>query len=304
MILPQFLHVGDKVALISPSGAQPPEKLEKALDSVRDFGLEPVAYPTCYLRHGYLAGTDKERAKDLTDAFLNPDTKAVISIRGGYGAHRLLEYVDFDEIASTGKALYGYSDITALHMELNRRGLISWHTPMPGTEWYQGLDDFTKESVKFALFGSLPSKIVNPDGSRLKTLIAGSAEGELIGGNLSLVASTLGTYYEIEVKDKILFLEDVDELPYKIDRMLLQLRHGGKLDNCAGIIFGEFSNCEAEEPSKSITVNDIIEELVGDIGKPVVSGLHCGHVLPTACLPLGARVLLNADEGIINIQGE
>jgi muramoyltetrapeptide carboxypeptidase len=271
---------------------------------VLEFELKPLIFPSCEKKHGYLAGMDKERARDLTAAFASPDVKAVICIRGGYGAHRLLEYVDFDAIAASGKPLYGYSDITALHMEMNRRGVVSWHTPMPGTEWYKGLDNFTKNSVKAAMFGPMPRKLVNPNGvGAIKTLIPGKADGPVCGGNLSLVSASIGTFYEIDTRGKILFLEDIDESPYHIDRMLLQLRHAGKFRDCVGVVFGPFTDCEPRDAEKSLTIDEVINELVGDINKPVVTGFQCGHILPTTCLPLGARVLLDADIAEMRVLG-
>ena len=304
MYLPAFLHKGDEVALIAPSGPQPQDRLKHAEKSVQDFGLIPRLYPTCMKKHGYLAGTDMERARDLTDAFMSSEIKAVICMRGGYGAQRLLEYVDFDDIAASGKPLYGYSDITALHIEMNRRGVVSWHTPMPGTEWYKGLDQFTGDSVYKALFGPLPEKLVNPENAgSLKTLIPGKTEGILCGGNLTLASSSIGAFYEIDTKGKILFLEDTEESPYRIDRMLLQLRHAGKFEDCAGVIFGTFTDCEPSNAETSLSVDEVINELAYKIKKPVISGFQCGHVMPTACLPLGVRVLLDADNAEINVLG-
>jgi len=280
----------------------PPDKLDAALDSIRKFGLEPLVFPSCLSKHGYLAGTDRERASDLTEAFASRDTKAVICIRGGYGAHRLLEYVNFDAIAASRKPLYGYSDITALHMEMNRRGVVSWHTPMPGKEWLLELDDFTLQSVKAALFGPMPRELKNPISTgEMKSITPGKAKGIICGGNLSLVAATLGTFYEINTKGKIIFLEEVEEAPYRIDRMLLKLRHAGKFKDCSGIVFGAFTDCEPKDPKMSLTVEDIIIELTGDIKKPVITGFQCGHVLPTASIPLGMRVLLDADNATLRV---
>jgi len=304
VLLPEFLHKGDEVALIAPSGFQPQERLDKAVESVKGFGLRPTLFPTCTKKYGYLAGTDMERARDLTDAFASSDIRAVICIRGGYGAQRLLEYVDLDAIAASGKPLCGYSDITALHIEMNRRGVVSWHTPMPGTEWYKGLDAFTAESLKAALFGPMPDKLINPEGAgMMKALTPGKAEGALCGGNLTLVASSAGTPYEIDTKGKILFLEDIDELPHRIDRMLLQLRYAGKFEDCAGVVFGAFTGCEPANAETSLTVEDVIGELAENIKKPVITGFQCGHILPTACLPLGATVLLDADNTEMKVLG-
>jgi len=304
LLLPKFLKTGDKAALIAPSGAQPQERMESAVKSVEGFGLKPLLFPCCTKQYGYLAGTDAERARDLTDAFSSPDIKAVICIRGGYGAQRLLDLVDFDAIAASGKPLYGYSDITALHIEMNRRGVVSWHTPMPGTEWYKGLDLYTNNALKAALFGPLPNELANPENTGpIMPLTAGKAEGVLIGGNLTVLASSVGTSNGIDVKGKIIFLEDVDESPYRIDRMLLQLKRAGVFDGCAGVIFGTFTGCEPADPAASLSVGEILYELAIQIKKPVVTGFQCGHTLPTACLPLGAAVSLDAGRAEIKILG-
>ncbi|MDR0999667.1 MAG: LD-carboxypeptidase [Clostridiales bacterium] len=295
--LPNFLKQGDKVALISVSSPQPQGTLEAAMQSVADFGLNPVAYATCGYARGYLAGTDAERARDLIEAFDDDDIAGVICIRGGYGAHRVFDLVNFDRIAASGKPLYGYSDVTALHIAMQNRGVISFQTPMPGTEWYKGLDDYTKQGVRQLLFGPLPSEIANPDGAKLNTMRPGIARGELVGGNLSLVTSTIGTPYQLDVDGKILFLEDVGESPRHLDRMLLQLRHSGLLTACAGIIFGAFTDCAAENPDKSLTIEQVLDDLTADLNIPVVSDLQCGHCMPTASLPLGAQIILDARAG-------
>ncbi|MDR1542634.1 MAG: LD-carboxypeptidase [Clostridiales bacterium] len=303
MRFPPFLSLSDKVALISASGPVPEGRLEASIASVRAFGLEPIVYPTCSLKHGYLAGTDKQRAKDLQDAFANPEAKAVICIRGGYGAQRLAEYVDYGKIAESGKGLYGYSDATALHIELNQRGLATWHAPMPSTEWIKELDPFTISSLKAALFGPMPRVLENEDSFPRHTLVPGVAEGILAGGNLSLVASSIGTPYELDASGKILFLEDVDESPYHIDRLLLHLRSRGMFKSCAGVILGPFVDCKASSEKDSLNIDEIIEELLSDIGKPVMKDFQCGHMLPTLSVPLGAKVRLDAGAKSVEILG-
>jgi muramoyltetrapeptide carboxypeptidase len=221
----------------------------------------------------------------------------VICIRGGYGAHRVFDHVDFDKIAATGKPLYGYSDVTALHMAMQNRGIISFQTPMPGTEWYKGMDAFTEKGVRQLLFGPLPNEIANPDGAELIIMRPGVAQGELVGGNLSLVTSSVGAPYQLNTSGKILFLEDVEESPRHLDRMLLQLRHAGLLHECAGIVFGAFTDCEAENPEKSLTIEQVLDDLTDGLDIPIVRGLRCGHCMPTASLPLGARVTLDANAG-------
>ncbi|MDR0906095.1 MAG: LD-carboxypeptidase [Oscillospiraceae bacterium] len=286
--MPEFLRSGDRVALLAPSGPQPPEKLDAAVQSVVDFGLVPEVYDSCRARHGYLAGSDSLRAADINRAFADASVRGVICIRGGYGAHRLMNLIDFDIIRANPKPLFGYSDITALHIAINQlAGVATYHAPMPGTEWYKGLDAFTEAQTRAVLFGPLPR-----EAAPATVLSAGSARGVLTGGNLSLIVSTLGTPYEIDTRGKILFIEDVDEEPYAIDRMLLHLRDSGKLADCAGIVLGAFTNCVAgkKEPV-SLTLGEIFAELL-PADKPVLSDFQCGHILPTLCLPMGAEVAI------------
>lgn len=302
MITPKPLFRGARVALIAPSGPVPEDRLEPAVASVQAFGLVPVVYPSCQLRHGYLAGYDRVRAEDLNNAFADDSIDGVICIRGGYGAQRLLERIDWDIVAKNPKVFCGYSDVTILHIMMNQRcDFVTYHTPMPSTEWYAGLDVFTKNSLRAALFGAQEAEIVNPDNIPLHTIAKGTCRGVLTGGNLSLVTSSLGTPYEIDTKDKILFLEDIDEAPYRIDRMLLMLKQAGKLRGCAGILLGAFTNCAAQEPEKSLTLHDVITELLLDEGKPILGALQCGHILPTLSLPLGVNTLMDATNRTLRV---
>jgi len=301
MAMPAFLREGDAVALIAPSSAPRPGALEPAVESVRALGLVPKAYPSCTLEHGYLAGTDEQRARDVNDAFADPEARGVVCVRGGYGAHRLMGRIHWDAAVESRKPLYGYSDVTALHLELNRRGLITWHTPMPATEWRKNPGEYTMGYLRAALFGPLPARIENPPAVPLETLAPGRAEGVLCGGNLSLVAATLGTPYELDAKGKILFLEDIGEIPYRLDRMLLQLKHAGKFDDCAGVLLGPFTDSVPDNTLPTLTVAQVLAEILGDIGRPVLAGLQCGHVLPTASLPLGMRVSLDATAQTIRL---
>ncbi len=302
MITPEPLTKGARVALLSPSGPVPRDRLEPAVASVRGMGLTPVVYPSCLLRHGYLAGYDSARAEDLNNAFADETIQGVICIRGGYGAQRLLERINWDVVAKHPKVFCGYSDITILHQMMNQRcGFVTYHTPMPSTEWYAGLDAFTKNSLRSVLFGGQEPDIVNPDDSPMHTIAKGSCRGVLVGGNLSLVVSTLGTPYEIDTKDKVLFLEDIGESPYRIDRMLLMLKQAGKLRACAGILLGAFTDCAASDPENSLTLHDVITELLLDEGKPILGALQCGHVLPTLSLPLGVNVLMDATNRTLRV---
>lgn len=291
---PTPLSPGARVALIAPSGPVPEDRLEPAAESVRALGLEPVVYESCRARHGYLAGEDSLRAQDLNRAFADPSIQGILCIRGGYGAQRFLHQVHWEKIARTPKFFAGYSDVTALHTALTQRcGFCTYHTPMPSTEWYKGLDGFTMASLRGVLFGE-QVPLENPPGVPLQTLAPGTAEGELTGGNLSLVSSSLGTPWEIDTRGKILFLEDVDEAPYRVDGMLTHLRNGGKLQDCAGIVLGHWEKCGVPEGKDSLTLEQIFRELLAPLGKPVLMGLACGHCLPTLSLELGGRCRLDA----------
>ena len=296
MLTPNSLYPGARVALLCASSLIAEERLEPSIVAVKAMGLEPVVYPSCYYvnRHGYFAADDAQRAKDIQDAFSDPTIPGIICIRGGYGAGRLLPFLNWKDIARHPKPLYGYSDVTALHIALNQCcRMVSYQTPMPSTEWYKDTDDFTVTYLRRALFGALTGPM--PMGGNVETLQGGKAKGLLCGGNLSLVCDSLGTPWEIDTKGKLLFLEDVGEKTYRIDGMLTQLRNAGKLDDCAGILLGYWTDCEPEYPDRTLTIPEIIEEVVLPAGKPVLSGLACGHSLPTMSLPLGATVVMDAD---------
>ena len=304
MITPKPLFPGARVALVCASSAVPEERLQPAVDAVRALGLEPVLYPSCYFanRHGYLAADDAQRAADLNHAFLDDSIDGILSIRGGYGAHRILPLLDWEMIRRHPKYFSGYSDVTALHTALNQHcSLVTYHTIMPSTEYYQPIDDYSMEWLKKALFGGLTGRLDNPAGQPVTTLAGGCAEGKLCGGNLSLLIASLGTPWEIDTWGKLLFLEDIGEKTYRVDSMLTQLRNAGKFRDCAGVILGAWTDCVPEYPEKTLELPEIFEELIVPAGKPVLMDVACGHVLPTLALPLGANVRLDADAGIIEI---
>lgn len=304
MTTPKPLFPGARVALVCASSAVPAERLVPAVEGVKELGLTPVLTPSCYFenRHGYFAESDVQRAKDIQDAFADENIDGVLSIRGGYGAHRILPLLDFAAIAAHPKYFSGYSDVTALHTAFNQVcGFVTYHTPMPSTEYYEPVDEFTMTSMKKALFGGLSGPLVNPEGQSVTCLQGGTAEGILCGGNLSLLAASLGTPWEVDTKDKILFLEDIGEKTYRIDSMLTQLRNAGKFDDCAGVVLGAWTDCPPEYPEKTLLLPEIFEELILPAGKPVLADLACGHVLPTLSLPLGARVKLDAARGLLEV---
>ena len=300
MFAPKPLFPGAKVALVAPASAVPENKLENALLLMKKLQLEPVLYPSCYFanRDGYLAATDAQRAKDIMDAFADPSIDGVWCIRGGYGGHRILPLLDKEIICKNRKWFGGYSDVTALHLFFNQEcHMQTFHCTMPSTE--PNLDDYTLSYLKKALFGGLSGTLTYSQ--EITTLVSGKAEGILCGGNLSLVAASLGTPWEIDTKGKILFLEDIGEKTYRVDSMLTQLRNAGKFGDCAGILLGAWTDCVPEYPEKTLLLPEIFRQLLVPAGKPILMDIPCGHCLPTLALPLGARVRMDADSKTITI---
>lgn len=299
---PMPLYPGARVALISPSGPVEENKLTAAVESVRTIGLDPVVFPSCTRTHGYLAGNDFSRAEDIEQAFFDCSLDGILCVKGGYGAQRLLERLDWDKIGENPKFFGGYSDVTALHLQLNQRcHMATWHIPMPATEWCNNMDIFTLASLRRAMFSGAPGPLYNPENEPLRCLAKGAARGQLIGGNLSTVVSTLGTQWEINTHHKILFLEDVNEPAYRIDRMLLQLKQAGKLADCDGIILGQFTGCETSEEWGMNTPEEMFKELLLDECKPIISNLFCGHSMPTLSLPMGLNVMIDATNTTITV---
>jgi muramoyltetrapeptide carboxypeptidase len=236
------------------------------------------------------------------DAFTDPDIQGIWCIPGGYGCHRILPLLDKDLIRCNPKWFGGYSDVTALHTFFNQEcHLESYHCIMPSTE--PDADPFTLTWLKKALFADLSGKLDYPENSAPNTLVPGTAAGPLCGGNLSLVAASLGTPWEIDTRGKILFLEDIHEKTYRVDSMLTQLRNAGKFRDCVGIILGAWTDCEPEYPEKTLQLPEIFEELIAPAGKPTLTDLACGHTLPTLALPMGRMCQLDADHGIITLGG-
>jgi muramoyltetrapeptide carboxypeptidase len=302
MIKPRPLKQGDPVALIAPSSPVAEEKIELSLESIRFLGLEPIPFPSCFMKNGYLSGTDEARAKDVNDAFLDPSIRGIFCLRGGYGATRILPLLDYKGIGRNPKFFAGYSDITALHTVFNKLcGFITYHAPMP-SRGYQTLDSFTLESLTAAVFyGSLPGKVCNPPEEKIETICPGIAHGRITGGNLSVMAAALGSPYEIDTKGKILFIEEVDELPYRIDRNLTALKLAGKLEAAAGIILGTFADMPKEdaEPADTLSLSQIFDQTVRPLGIPTINNLRSGHIYPQIIIPMGMTAELNATEGTV-----
>ncbi|MGL4569066.1 MAG: S66 peptidase family protein [Fusobacteriaceae bacterium] len=307
MIEAKKIKKGDKVALVGTSGAISKDRLREGIEFVKKLGLEPIVGESCNGEYGYLSGSDQLRASDLNKFFSDETISGIFCMRGGYGAPRILDLIDYEVVKRNPKIFIGYSDITALHLAFNQKSnLITYHSPMPSTEFYKIVDEYTLKSflnniMERENFLENEKLIENPEEHQLITLVHGKAQGELIGGNLTLIASLMGTPYEIDTKGKILFLEDIDEEPYRIDRILTQLRLAGKFQEAAGIILGAFTNCEAKNPERSLSLEEVIADTVLSSGKPVIKNLAAGHCLPTMTLPLGKIVNIDTKCGSLEI---
>ncbi len=305
MIYGKKLQFGDTIGFVAPSGAVREDgAIERAAAETERMGFKVKFGASNHGRYGYLAGNDEARARDVNDMFRDDTVDAIFCLRGGYGAMRILDLIDYEAIRANPKIFVGFSDVTALHIAmLNRAGLVTFHGPMPTANWANGpLDDFSRDALYRVLMRAEPAGMLpNPPEYPRQTIASGTAEGQLVGGNLMLVASSLGTPWEIDTKGRILFLEEVGEKTYCVDRMLTQLRLAGKFDDCTGVVFGNFNNCNVEYEQFGLTLDEIIRDVVVPSGKPVMGGLRCGHCRPNLTLPFGVRCRLDADAQTLDV---
>lgn len=295
------LKPGDTIGLISPAGAESPDKIKESIKYIEGLGFNIKEGKHIYKRLGYLAGDDNDRTEDLMNMFCDKDVHMILCVRGGYGTMRILPNIDFDVIRQNPKIFAGFSDITTfLNIIYQKCGLTTFHSPMCNSNL---LDKYTLESfLNTLMHGYKPYIIKNPDNISTKCFSSeASVSGELVGGNLSLICSTIGTPFEIDTKGKILFIEEVGEEPYKVDRMLTQLLLCGKLDKCSGIILGQFTNCELPHYERSLTLDEVIQDRILSLNKPTITNIQSGHSYPKITLPIGAKIRMNCIEGIIEV---
>lgn len=295
LLIPTPLKPGDRVGVIATSsGVSDQREITQAVKSLKQLGLTPVLGTYTGEKNQHLAGTDPQRVADIHTMFADPSIHGIVCLRGGYGALRILDMIDWEMIAANPKVFVGYSDVTNLHTLINQRcGFVTYHGPMASIELLnlKTIDPLTLESWQRTLF--TPNPTLNLHDYPLQTLISGSFSGRLIGGNLAVLASALGTPYAIDTTSAVLFLEDVAEPRYKIDRFMTQLRLAGKLDKLAGVIIGDFTTLDGE----NVPVHDIIQNTLAPLGIPCLAGLPAGHKLPNITLPLGTVVNWQCPKG-------
>lgn len=298
---PRRLKPGDTIGFVSPGGSiSSPDSLDDAVAALAGWGVKTLVAPHALGQWGYYSGRDEERAGDINRLFADPSISAIMATRGGSGCNRLLPLLDYNLIRQNPKILVGYSDITALlNAVYTKTGLITFHGPVATSDW----TEFTRREFYGVLFGAEARQLINPavseDSIEVTTITPGTAKGRLVGGNLSVVATVGGSEYLPDWSGTILFLEDVEEDIYRIDRMLMQLKLAGVLDQIGGFIFGHCSKCEVFE--HGFTLREVLDQHIKPLGIPAWSGSMIGHIHDKFTVPVGLPVEIDAARGIIRL---
>jgi muramoyltetrapeptide carboxypeptidase len=309
-MLPRRLAEGDTVGIVAPASATfQSVDLAIATESLQALGLDVKVGSHVLARHGYLAGGDQERAADINRFFGDSSIKAVLPIRGGWGSSRVLPYLDYDLIRRHPKVMVGFSDITALHLAIHARtGLVTFHGPNGIGRW----DTWSLDYFKRVVFGAEAVTMGNPTAlsernalaqteHRVQTLRPGTARGRLLGGNLTVLTAIIGSPYLPSFDGAILFLEDVGEDLYRVDRMFTQLKLAGLLQKIRGFVFGTCAECEPGEGFASLTLEEIFADHIAPLRVPAWSGAMIGHQMPQWTVPVGAEAEIDAGKGTIRL---
>jgi muramoyltetrapeptide carboxypeptidase len=303
LIKPKSIKPGSTVAFIAPAGPINEEKLKSAQIKLETMGFHVKFTDRILNQKGYLAGDDNSRLEDFHAAFTNKEIDFILCIRGGYGSSRIVDKIDFTLIKNNPKIFIGFSDITVLLNSIwQKTGLVTFH----GVVGNSNFSDYTRQQFLSILSSKTPGYEIdaqNPD--NLGYIHQGIASGKLVGGNLSLIISLLATEYEIDFTNKLVFIEDIDEAPYKIDRMLTQLILAGKLQKAAGIILGEFKGCDIDNlntvQKNSLSLSDVLCDRLGGLNIPVLTGFSFGHVDHQAVFPIGIMAELDTNKPYIKL---
>lgn len=297
-------RAGDTIGIIATSSPVDQELLPKAIAEVEALGYRVKVGETCKQSYGgYLAGTPEQRADGLNAMFADDEVDGILCLRGGYGAPQILPLLDYDCIAQNPKLFVGYSDITALHTVFGQNAnLATLHGPMAASDLAHGLDDWSKSYLIRALSEPEPlGELINPPGEEIVCMVEGCASGPVVGGNLTLVAALMGTPYQLDTRGKLLFLEEIDEEPYRVDRMLTQMALGGLFEDCAGVILGTWTNCEPKK-REGFSVWDVVQNIVVPYQKPTIWNIQIGHGAVNMALPFGVEATLDATARKLTIE--
>ncbi len=306
-LVPPALRPGDTIMLVAPAGPSDEAPVRQFAKQLETQGYHVVIPANLFRRNHYLAGSDDDRADELNAAIRDPKVNAIFPCRGGYGLMRILDRIDYEALRANPKVIIGFSDLTALHLAVAKKAhVITLHSPMPEASLARNgakvayANELFWRTIRADGFAKSPaSAYVIPmpaDGPKAKTLVPGKARGRLVGGNLTLINSTLGTPYAIEAAGKILFIEDTGEAPYRIDRYLTQLRLAGLLNSVAGVVVGQFSEADQAETDR------VLREFFSKLKVPVIINFPVGHTPYNATLPHGAVVELDADKATLRVE--
>lgn len=296
LLLAPRLKKGDLIALTAPAGAIfNKESIGKARLALEGLGFRVRECESLGRQYGYLAGTDEQRAQELMELFTDDSVNGIVAMRGGWGCARLLPLLDFEKIRQHPKVLSGFSDITTLLLTLQAKtGLVTFHGPVGNSSWSPLTNRF---------FMSCVSENTQPEmiDSEADPICLGTAEGKLLGGNLAVLCSLLGTSYLPDFKDALLFLEETEEEPYSIDRMLTQLDLAGVLRQVRGVIFGKCTKCDAEEPEKSFTLREVLQQKLGALNIPAITNFSFGHTVDKYTFPVGVRARMDVGNRTVQL---
>ena len=298
-VKPKALEYGDTIGLIAPANYAGASASTMAQE-LEARGFKVIIGDSFYQKWYNFGGIDEVRAKDINDMFKNKDVKAIFAVRGGYGSIRLLDKIDFDIIKKNPKIFVGYSDITTLLMAINQKtDLVTYHGPMSSN--YSNFDEVTSTSFFSTIMDNKRSyELTNYVDTDLKVISEGKAEGEIIGGNLTLIVASLGTEYEIDTKGKILFIEEVSEATYRVDRMFQQLKLAGKFNDASGIILGSFTRAN-KDSTDDMSLDDVFYDSFHNMKKPVMSNFSSGHMRPFITVPIGAKAKMDTNTRKIEV---
>jgi muramoyltetrapeptide carboxypeptidase len=303
LIKPERLIKGDVIGVISPASSPlDPVNLDSGVNYIEKLGYRVEVGKNVGKVNGYLAGSDEERADDLNSMFKNKNVKAIICLRGGYGAFRILDRINYKLIRNNPKIFVGFSEITALQTAiLHKAGLITFAGPMVASDFANGVSSYTEELFWRLLTSNKKlGRLRYPDQSKLSGITKGSATGRILGGNLAVFNALIGSPYFPLLKDRILLLEDVAELPYKIDRMFNQLRMIKVFTKVKGIVLGRFVDCYEHDPmKKTLTLGEVMEDYLNELNIPVVYTFPHGHIKDKVTVPIGINIKMNATKGFI-----
>jgi muramoyltetrapeptide carboxypeptidase len=307
ILKPPRLKVGDTVGLINPASPIDPKDIEQVKQTLAELGLKVKLGAHILDRYGYLAGTDANRAADVNAMFADSCVQAILTLRGGWGCNRILPLLNYDRYRASPKILMGYSDITALLLAIYARsGIVTFHGPVGTSTW----NAFTVDYVRRILFNGEAVTLQNPPtnssnltitSARVQTITPGNARGKLIGGNLSVLTAMVGSNYLPSWQKTILFVEEIGEDPYRIDRMLTQLKLANILPQIAGFVFGQCTNCVPKDQEDSLTLLQVLKDHIHPLGVPAWYGSTIGHIKDKFTVPIGVDVEIDADQGTIKM---